>query len=233
MSWLATLLPQRRINLLHLSEIQRLPDMDQIECGSWQERLRILFYLAFKFVSHSLGVYTTTFLGYTHITFCGHLRLGWIPPGPTLKIRRSCLGCSTSSFLAFGIDIFYISQASFPTCNPLLGLSSPASFQIMNQLCDTFCFTCTCIQSLLNYPLCTWLFGTEFVEHFFCIARQILPISHSHAQSSSSYNTSWFSNAPSSIAFSRTWICYWLYIQQNGSNGGWSLTPREQRNIDP
>ena len=166
-------LPQRRMDLWHLSEIQRLPDMDQIECGSWQERLRILVYPAFKFVSHSLGVYTTTFLGYTHITFCGHLRLGWIPPW---RYEDRVLAALRARFwLTFGIDIFYISQASFPTCNPLLGLSSPASFQIMNQLCDTFDFTCTCIQLLLNHPLCTLPLGTELVELFFCIAWQILP----------------------------------------------------------
>ena len=71
-------------------------------------KLRVIVYLGF--VS-----YSTLFLGYTHnfLWSLGSLFDAWMNP-------------------TFGIDIFYISQSSFPTC--------------------------TCIQSLLlNRPI--WLFG--------------------------------------------------------------------------
>ena len=76
-------------------------------CLSW---LRLLFY--------------TPFLGYTHnfLSLCslGSLFVAWMNPA-----------------FVTSIDIFYISQSSFPTC--------------------------TCIQSLLlNRPI--WLFKNEFVE---------------------------------------------------------------------
>jgi hypothetical protein len=53
---------------------------------------------------------------------------------------------------------------------------SPASFNIFNQLCDSL------IAHILAYakyypdhPFCPWLMGMEFLEHFFGLARQLLP----------------------------------------------------------
>lgn len=53
---------------------------------------------------------------------------------------------------------------------------SPASFHIFNRLCDTLVLLV--IAHARYYPnqaFCPWLYGTEFVEHFFGLARMILP----------------------------------------------------------
>ncbi|KAF8162010.1 hypothetical protein BJ912DRAFT_935670 [Pholiota molesta] len=53
---------------------------------------------------------------------------------------------------------------------------SPASFQIFNRLCDTLVLLALAYSLYYpDIPFCPWLFGTEFVEHFFGIARQLLP----------------------------------------------------------
>ena len=53
---------------------------------------------------------------------------------------------------------------------------SPASFQIFNRLCDTLILLALAYSEFYaDIPFCPWLFGTEFVEHFFGIARQLLP----------------------------------------------------------
>jgi len=53
---------------------------------------------------------------------------------------------------------------------------SPASFQILNHLCDTLILLVLAFSRYYStIPFCIWLFGTEFVEHFFGIARQLLP----------------------------------------------------------
>ncbi|KAF8161385.1 hypothetical protein B0H34DRAFT_796185 [Crassisporium funariophilum] len=53
---------------------------------------------------------------------------------------------------------------------------SPASFQIFNRLCDTLILLALAYSLYYpDIPFCPWLFGTEFVEHFFGIARQLLP----------------------------------------------------------
>ena len=53
---------------------------------------------------------------------------------------------------------------------------SPASFQILNRLCDTLILLVLAFSRYYStIPFCIRLFGTEFVEHFFGIARQLLP----------------------------------------------------------
>ena len=53
---------------------------------------------------------------------------------------------------------------------------SPASFQILNRLCDTLILLILAFSRYYStIPFYIWLFGTEFVEHFFGIARQLLP----------------------------------------------------------
>jgi len=53
---------------------------------------------------------------------------------------------------------------------------SPASFNIFNRLCDTLLLL---VLSYAKYypehPFCPWLIGTEFIEHFFGLARSMLP----------------------------------------------------------
>lgn len=53
---------------------------------------------------------------------------------------------------------------------------SPQSFQIFNRLCDSL-VTLALIYAKYypTEPFCPWLFGTEFVEHFFGLARTTLP----------------------------------------------------------
>lgn len=53
---------------------------------------------------------------------------------------------------------------------------SPASFRIFNRLCDTLVLLVIAhAQYYPDQPFCPWLLGTEFVEHFFGLARMILP----------------------------------------------------------
>lgn len=53
---------------------------------------------------------------------------------------------------------------------------SPASFHIFNRLCDTLLILILVYARYYpNQPFCPWLLGTEFVEHFFGLARMLLP----------------------------------------------------------
>ena len=79
-------LPQCRIDLWHLSEIQRMPDTDQtwIDCGgrstsASSASTRASSHTCLSWVRLLISRVYTTFLGYTRLIFCGHLRLGWIP----------------------------------------------------------------------------------------------------------------------------------------------------------
>jgi len=53
---------------------------------------------------------------------------------------------------------------------------SPASFHIFNRLCDSLILLAVIYARYYpTQPFCPWLLGTEFVEHFFGLARMILP----------------------------------------------------------
>lgn len=53
---------------------------------------------------------------------------------------------------------------------------SPASFHIFNRLCDTLVLLVVAhARYYPNQAFCPWLYGTEFVEHFFGLAQMILP----------------------------------------------------------
>ncbi|EIW56114.1 uncharacterized protein TRAVEDRAFT_50602 [Trametes versicolor FP-101664 SS1] len=53
---------------------------------------------------------------------------------------------------------------------------SPASFNIFNRLCDTLILLILAYDRFYpDQPFCPWLLGTEFVEHFFGLARTLLP----------------------------------------------------------
>jgi hypothetical protein len=53
---------------------------------------------------------------------------------------------------------------------------SPPSFHIFNRLCDTLVLLVLAFAEVYpSIPFCPWLCNTEFVEHFFGIARQLLP----------------------------------------------------------
>ncbi|KAI0349019.1 hypothetical protein OH77DRAFT_1415677, partial [Trametes cingulata] len=53
---------------------------------------------------------------------------------------------------------------------------SPASFNIFNRLCDTLVLLALAYYRFYpDQPFCPWLVGTEFVEHFFGLARTLLP----------------------------------------------------------
>ncbi|KAG1758086.1 hypothetical protein EDD22DRAFT_850305 [Suillus occidentalis] len=50
------------------------------------------------------------------------------------------------------------------------------SFHIFNRLCDTLVLLASIFaKEYLNQPFYPWLLGTEFVEHFFGLARMLLP----------------------------------------------------------
>ncbi|KAF9236407.1 hypothetical protein BU15DRAFT_76980 [Melanogaster broomeanus] len=53
---------------------------------------------------------------------------------------------------------------------------SPSSFHIFNRLCDSLVLLALAYSNWYpNHPFCPWLLGTEFVEHFFGLARTFLP----------------------------------------------------------
>ncbi|KAH9929219.1 uncharacterized protein B0H18DRAFT_874204 [Fomitopsis serialis] len=53
---------------------------------------------------------------------------------------------------------------------------SPASFKIFNRLCDTLILLVLAYaQYYPDEPFCPWLLGTDFLEHFFGLARRMLP----------------------------------------------------------
>ncbi|KAJ7746788.1 hypothetical protein DFH07DRAFT_1038081 [Mycena maculata] len=53
---------------------------------------------------------------------------------------------------------------------------SPASFHIFNRLCDSLLLLVLIYaRHYPDQPFCPWLLGTEFVEHFFGLARMMLP----------------------------------------------------------
>lgn len=53
---------------------------------------------------------------------------------------------------------------------------SAAAFRITNRLCDTLILLALAYSKFYpGMPFCPWLLGTEFVEHFFGLARMILP----------------------------------------------------------
>ena len=200
--------------------------IDDYMCESWEVKewiwvpQRRSVYLGF--VTCSLE--STTFLRYTHIIFCGHLRLGWIP---TWRYEDRVLTALRALFGSiFRIDIFYRPSG---LVLPVLGLSSlpPASKIWINSAIHWFCLYLHSVATTLAVVLLNLLsslhpaFGTEFVEHFFGhrTANRYSPIYHT--QVSSSYNTSLMHHCPAtdprvwlSRGQARTWICYWLYIQQ-------------------
>ncbi|KAK7037150.1 hypothetical protein R3P38DRAFT_2471750, partial [Favolaschia claudopus] len=50
------------------------------------------------------------------------------------------------------------------------------SFHIFNRLCDSMLLLIIIYaRRYPNQPFCPWLLGTEFVEHFFGLARMMLP----------------------------------------------------------
>ncbi|KAI0676073.1 hypothetical protein C8Q78DRAFT_1075017 [Trametes maxima] len=53
---------------------------------------------------------------------------------------------------------------------------SPSSLNIFNRLCDTLVLLILAYARFYpKQPFCPWLLGTEFVEHFFGLARSLLP----------------------------------------------------------
>lgn len=53
---------------------------------------------------------------------------------------------------------------------------SPASFCIFNRLCDSMLLHILAYTEYYpNHPFCPWLLGTASIEHFFGIARSLLP----------------------------------------------------------
>ena len=157
-----------------------------VTCLSW---VRLLFSRIY-----------TTFLRFTHIIFCGHLRLGWIP---TWRYEDRVLPV-VALWACFWLHLWHRHvlssfQACIPFNLPVLGLSSllPASKLWINSAhwFSLYLHSVATTVVLLNHPLCIRLFGTDFVKHFYGIVRQI------QIFICRCYNTTWCSNAPS---FSRS-----------------------------
>ena len=61
-------------------------------------------------------------------------------------------------------------------CSTTRSFISPASFHIFNRLCDSLILLALVYSHYYpTHPFCPWLLGTDFVEHFFGLARQLLP----------------------------------------------------------
>lgn len=68
-------------------------------------------------------------------------------------------------------------SSTFPDlCSTTRSFISPASYQIFIRLCDSLVLLALAYTKFYpNIPFCPWLLGTEFVEHFFGLARMFLP----------------------------------------------------------
>lgn len=89
--------------------------------------------------------------------------------------------CLLAAFRARMLGIWYLhvrhlAQTFHDLYSTSRSFISPQSFTMFNRLCDTL------IALLIIYaevypdpPFCPWIFGTAFVEHFFGVARTLLP----------------------------------------------------------
>lgn len=74
------------------------------------------------------------------------------------------------------LDILKLSKKYPDPYSTARSFISPASFHIFNRLCDSLVLLAVVYARCYpDHPFCPWLFGTEFVEHFFGLARMLLP----------------------------------------------------------
>ncbi|KAJ7679396.1 hypothetical protein DFH06DRAFT_1166490 [Mycena polygramma] len=117
------------------------------------------------------------FLGlFVYLYVFGSLFDAWM--SRTMSIRDRILAAFRARFFLhlWRKHIVKLS-AQFPDLySPTRSFISPASFHIFNRLCDTL-VTLALIYTHYypDQPFCPWLHGTEFVEHFFGLARMMLP----------------------------------------------------------
>lgn len=106
----------------------------------------------------------------------GTLYDGWL--SRTMKVRDRILCAFRARFwLHFWYQHIVTMSQFYPDLySKQRSFISPASFRIFNRLCDTLVLLVIAhMQYYPKQPFCPWLLGTEFVEHFFGLARMILP----------------------------------------------------------
>jgi hypothetical protein len=127
--------------------------------------------LAFKlYISHSF-TYSRNFLWFSRSLF-----EAWI--NPNMKTEDRVMATLRARFWLhlWYRHILHLSEVLPDLYSLSRSFISPASFQILNHLCDTLVLLVLAFSRYYpTIPFCIWLFGTEFFEHFFGIARQLLP----------------------------------------------------------
>ncbi|KAF8156205.1 hypothetical protein K438DRAFT_2076139 [Mycena galopus ATCC 62051] len=124
-----------------------------------------LFVYLFVLVSHALS-----FIG-TGVLFDAWLNRTMTVANRVLAVLRARF------FLHFWrAHVVYMSSQYPDLYSTARSFISAPSFHIFNRLCDSLLLlVIVYARRYPNEPFCPWLLGTEFVEHFFGLARMMLP----------------------------------------------------------
>ncbi|KAF9020418.1 hypothetical protein BDZ89DRAFT_1203567 [Hymenopellis radicata] len=113
---------------------------------------------------------------FTYLFMLGLLFDAWLNPFMNAKDRVACALRARFFLHYWKAHIDEMSKKYPDLYSSTRSFISPASFLIFNRLCDTLIILVLIYSKRYpNRPFCPWLLGTEFVEHFFGQARQLLP----------------------------------------------------------
>jgi hypothetical protein len=110
------------------------------------------------------------------LSYTGELFDAWL--NRRLSVRDRVLAVMRARFfLHFWYTHIMTLSRTFPDLySKTRSFISPASFNIFNRLCDTLLLLVLAYSKFYpDHPFCPWLMGTEFIEHFFGLARSLLP----------------------------------------------------------
>ncbi|KAJ3502810.1 hypothetical protein NLJ89_g8719 [Agrocybe chaxingu] len=113
---------------------------------------------------------------FVYLFIMGTLFEAWM--NPAMSIDNRVLAALRARFWLhyWHVHILFLSSRLPDLYSPARSFISSASFQIFNRLCDTLILLVLAYSRFYpTIPFCVWVFGTSFVEHFFGIARQLLP----------------------------------------------------------
>ncbi|OSC98921.1 hypothetical protein PYCCODRAFT_1396354 [Trametes coccinea BRFM310] len=117
------------------------------------------------------------FLGlFVYLFIFGELFDAWLNRRLAIH-ERVCAALRARAFLHIWYSHIKQMERRFPDLyRPHRAFISPASFNIFNRLCDTLVLLALAYSMFYpDEPFCPWLLGTEFIEHFFGLARTLLP----------------------------------------------------------
>ncbi|KAJ3513177.1 hypothetical protein NLJ89_g3093 [Agrocybe chaxingu] len=128
-------------------------------------------------ISQEDGSIRPSFEGvFVYLFILGSLFEAWMSPSMTVDDRVLAALRARFWLHNWHKHILYLTARLPDLYSPAWSSISSASFQIFNHLCDTLILLILAYSHFYpTIPFCIWVFGTSFVEHFFGIARQLLP----------------------------------------------------------